>query len=532
VMMAMRAEAAAAGRPEGTPAAMQAAVRGPSSRPEVHVSVSARIFADGRGGNIVLPTVSILPVGLALSNDAPAVATVSCDAAAMSYGDRPSTVVASATIEDACYSGGPISSPALASSSTRAGGDNPLSSGQKPEDVMVRAAEPLSTEPQLMKQQATEPLDDAVKGVTPTAAQPVNAPISQGSTASSSATADALARRLEATVRAAEDGLRIASQQEDEAVRSLKSAEMELQEAKSAEAERVKRAAARAPPPKKGGILRNMLKKKKPAADWPAADEVPVSLSPFEAKVEKLRGLVAAMEDAKMAADQSVQRAKRDMATALEKATVSSVQPEAKVSAEPVVMQRSDATTEATEALRQDEPHSQPAVAVPESRLEVQSSASSPGGNASLVDDRLTEGGGEDYEHEMEEGEEESDEDVDSDFDLGDTKEPVQLAAMMHGQLLLAKLYGLDGAVTSPPDEIEWDLKTVTLYADGTIWHVGDGMLGRLDLNDVHAASYTKGRTNEICLSQHDKCHLLRILDGSTAQITAWLEAIHPMIQS
>ena len=57
-------------------------------------------------------------------------------------------------------------------------------------------------------------------------------------------------------------------------------------------------------------------------------------------------------------------------------------------------------------------------------------------------------------------------------------------------------------------------------------------MLGRLDLNDVHAASYTKGRTNEICLSQHDKCHLLRILDGSTAQITAWLEAIHPMIQN
>ena len=269
---------------------------------------------------------------------------------------------------------------------------------------------PPATQPQPM-----EASDSAVEGV-PHTVQLVDVPISQGSTAPSDKSADALARRHGAAIRAAEDGLRIASQQEDEAVRSLKSAEMELQEAKSAEAERVQR--VKAPAPKKGGILRNMLKKKKqPTADWPAAGEIPVSLSSFEAKVDRLRKLVAATADAKMAADEVVQHARRDMSRALEMAAASSVQSqEVEVHTQPNVIRSSNATTDAMEAPRQDEPHSQPAAAASESRLEAQAAVPLPGGDALLMDDHLAEGGSEDYEQDVEEGEEESDEDADSDF--------------------------------------------------------------------------------------------------------------------
>ena len=139
----------------------------------------------------------------------------------------------------------------------------------------------------------------------------------------------------------------------------------------------------------------------------------------------------------------------------------------------------------------------------------------------------------------MYDAEENDDDDADSDFELGGEVKP-QGAPLLQGYLLVAKLYGHDGLEVAPPEDIEWDARWVELHADGTIWHADFGpgevpedeenQLGRLKLADVLRDGYSKGGTSIICLSQKDKCHLLRADDqdepSEAADVREWHDAI------
>ena len=119
------------------------------------------------------------------------------------------------------------------------------------------------------------------------------------------------------------------------------------------------------------------------------------------------------------------------------------------------------------------------------------------------------------------------DDDMDSDYELGDSVEPSGAPPVLQGYLQLAKLYGHDGALWAPPDDIKWDRKLFTLHSDGTLWHTDEEMLGKIDLAAVLAVGPTKGRTNEICLSQSGKCHLLSADPSDSATpVESWLNAI------
>ena len=116
--------------------------------------------------------------------------------------------------------------------------------------------------------------------------------------------------------------------------------------------------------------------------------------------------------------------------------------------------------------------------------------------------------------------------DFDSDFDLPiGVAEPTE-PPLLRDLLLVAKLYGHDALVEPPPDDIEWDLKDVSLHADGTLWHVEDDLVGMLDLQNVVAQGYTAGTSDEICLSQAGKCHLLRIGEGGKVPLKDWSDAV------
>jgi hypothetical protein len=123
--------------------------------------------------------------------------------------------------------------------------------------------------------------------------------------------------------------------------------------------------------------------------------------------------------------------------------------------------------------------------------------------------------------------------DVDSDFDVPEGAVPPQGEALIQGYIELAKLYGHSGLDSAPPPDmqIEWDRRWGSVHADGTFWHADDGpdggpdnIVGRIQLAHVTRCAFTNGRSEEICLSQDDKCHLLRITDEcqSTKTIDDW----------
>ena len=128
------------------------------------------------------------------------------------------------------------------------------------------------------------------------------------------------------------------------------------------------------------------------------------------------------------------------------------------------------------------------------------------------------------------------DDDVDSDFEL-DGIEPPSEAPIVQDYLCLAKLYGHSGGAPWPED-IEWERRWVALYEDGSLWHADngpseatggapDGLVGRLELVNVLKCQFSEGCTDELCLSQLRKCHLLRLDDAaSTSSLSTWCDSI------
>ena len=140
--------------------------------------------------------------------------------------------------------------------------------------------------------------------------------------------------------------------------------------------------------------------------------------------------------------------------------------------------------------------------------------------------------GGEDDEYSERTG----DDDVDSDFELAGI-EPPSKEPILQDYLCLSKLYGHSGGAPWPED-IEWERRWVSLYEDGSLWHADngpseviggacDGLVGRIELVNVLKCDFSEGHTDELCLSQSSKCHLLRLDDASsTSSLPTWCDSI------
>ena len=85
------------------------------------------------------------------------------------------------------------------------------------------------------------------------------------------------------------------------------------------------------------------------------------------------------------------------------------------------------------------------------------------------------------------------------------------------------------------------DARWVSFYRDGGLWHAdgpeqtpanaADGTVGRVDLAAVFACQMTAGRSDQLCLSQAGKCHLLRRDSKSTSSMSEWLKAMQEHVQ-
>ena len=341
--------------------------------------------------------------------------------------------------------------------------------------------------------------------------------------------------------KAASAGLAIAVQQEDEAKRALRTAEAELAAAQAEERARQERlAAAPAAKKKKAGALRGLgglLKRKKGVADVAGEvtgtdDAARVDTTELEGKVRKFQQITTAMTEARVVAEEQAARIREEHAKG---------EAEAKAKAETKAKAEAKAKADA-KAKAEGEAK---AKAEAEARAEAEAKAEAKrliNGDAQLTDAAppvdsppadLGPPGEEDLEYDDDEGDElgfypaeDEDDDVDSDFDLPiGVAEPTE-PPLLRDLLLVAKLYGHDALVEPPPDDIEWDLKDVSLHADGTLWHVEDDLVGMLDLQNVVAQGYTAGTSDEICLSQAGKCHLLRIGEGGKVPLKDWSDAV------
>lgn len=336
----------------------------------------------------------------------------------------------------------------------------------------------------------------------------------------------------------AEAALITAGQQEDEALRELRDVQAKLQAARQAEEERQARAAAAPPPaaaPKKKGGLWGMGKKKaatpQKAAAAPEDDAPDPELAALEDAAAKFTQLSAAMAQARAAAAEQAEHARQKAAADTEKveaasrAAAAAAAAAADEAAQAAAAQAVAARDDAKGALLDPLPPMPPASGAMPSAV---------AGKEASPDAYLLEEGEELDDFYEDDGEEAGD--VDSDFELLPGAEPPSSQPLLEDFLQVAKLYGHDGLDAPPPDDIEWDRRWTALYDDGTLWHADEAprdaedgvqeLLGRVELKDAVRCDFSMGRTDEICLSQDAKCHLLRLDATSTTELPAWREQI------
>ena len=437
-------------------------------------------------------------------------------------------------------------------------------------DVAMREASPVSSQPVVPEGLSTE--------VTQPLEMPPTPPVTSGETGHAvEVQRQELARLQEASrqkaaqLAAAQGAAQTAEQQDEEAQRGLLAAQAELVAARQAEDARLQRVAEQGPPSKKkkGGLWGAMGLKKKAAAPQPSDETPSADLAALEQAVARFTQISDASREAKATATAEAERVRRAAEEAeAEQSRVAAEQTATVTASATVESPPAAAATPASEAIRETE-----ATAVAERTVQVSMAATSSSivthmpaaqgatpaaqgatptvahiapvtvtvpapvsapalpKQSEFVSAELEFDGEDYYEEEGEDGEYYEDDGEDSDFDLPQGVDLPNSTPVLEDYLLVAKLYG------PPPDTVKWDLRWVVLYNDRSLWHADDGpseetgglpdgAMGRLDLADVVRCDYTQGRTDELCLSQNAKCHLLRIDSDSVTTLGAWREAL------